>query len=170
MNGVTAWLQAKPLASRKAVLFAAAAGAVAVSIVLGFLSLPSMPRNFIGGVAGGVLFGVAVLTYQTVFTDAQRARFDLKSRFPLPGRRFKVYVTAALWIIGVLMLGRVTPSFIDPLVGSINVAVLLGLYFLMRRSPIEEIDAVIAGELPLPSEDDKVQSTAVTADADADTK
>ena len=155
MNGVVTWLQDKPLPKRRATLVGATVLSLAIVVIVGFLGLHTIGQ-FLGGIAGAVLFGIGLLTYTTVLTESQQDKVDLKRRFPLPGRRYVVFVLAALWIIVLLFSSRFTPDSLETLVGTLTVGVFLTLYFLLRQSPAEQIDALLYDDAPLPTSRDSV--------------
>lgn len=166
MNAATDWLNARPRTVRRNLLIGVGVAALAAVLTVSLAGLAAV-APFVGGVAGGVLYAVAFLGYLTVLSGEQQDRINLKKRYPLPGRRFLVFVFAAVWVIFLLLASRIVPPVLNPLVGTGNVFAVLALYVLLRQSPIEALDAVITGRRKMPRDgEDAADGGAISDDED----
>lgn len=143
MDHVIDWLNAKPHGSRVSSLLALAVVPFLLVTATAFVFAPAAP--FVGALAGGALFVSAYGYWHTVLPQHKQDETNLKDRYPLKQRRTLIGGVAAVWVIALLLFGTVdfVPGF---LLGTLNVFVLLSLYWVWRATPEEAAEQLAAYE------------------------
>lgn len=143
MDHVIDWLNAKSQSSRVGALLALAVVPLVLVGLVAMLFNPAAP--LVGALAGGALFLAAYGYWHTVLPAEKQDETDLKARYPLKQRRGIVGAVTAVWLIVLLLFGRLpfVPSF---LLGTLNVFVLISLYWIWRATPEEAAEQLAAYE------------------------
>lgn len=137
MDGYLDWLNARPLATRRVLLATAAIAAVLIAVAVSVIGL-GHAAPFLGAAAGATLFAAATGYWHTVLPVERQVETDLKVRYGLRHRRILVGVAALVWFALLLAVGRYLPA---ALAGTVNVWVVLHLFWLFRATPAEAAEA-----------------------------
>ena len=159
VDNLIAWLNTRPARSRATVLVALVTVPVILVAVVGLFLAPAAP--FAGALAGVALFVAAYGYWHTMVPAGQQASTDLKARYGLKKRRGLVGGAVAVWLILLLLLGRYAPG---PLLGTLNVFVLISLYWLWRATPAEAAEALARWEAAQEAKTEAEKQAALRAD------
>jgi hypothetical protein len=140
VDSVIDWLNTHPRNHRVTVLTILIGAALAL-VTSAFLLRAAAP--LLGALAGATLFLTTYGTWATLLPDHTRTRLDLKGKYPLRQRRGYLAGATAAWVVLVLLAGPYLPA---PVVGTLNVFVLVSLYWLWRATPTEAAHARAATE------------------------
>lgn len=137
MNSLIDWLNGHTYQTRTRALIALVVAPLALLGVVAWVFPIGTP--VLGALCGTGQFLAIYGYWHTMTTPETRAAHDFKQRYAVHPRRRATGAALGLWVIILLVLG---PHLPGPAVGTVNVLVLLCLYWLWRATPTETATAL----------------------------